>query len=102
MVSPEVGDLIAAARRPQGAFPLGRDFSAGGGGAAVRRRSGRIYTGICLDLAYGFTPFEICYASQPPHSDALLGEGKALPDVVHALLLSELRGITVHLGYWDE
>jgi cytidine deaminase len=53
MVLPEIGELIAAARRVQGAFSLGADFSAGGVAAAVRGRSGRLYTGICLDLACG-------------------------------------------------
>jgi cytidine deaminase len=50
---PEIGELIAAARRVQGAFSLGADFSAGGVAAAVRGRSGRLDTGICLDLACG-------------------------------------------------
>jgi cytidine deaminase len=53
MVLPEIGELIAAARRVQGEFSLGANFSAGGVGAAVRGRSGRVYTGICLDLACG-------------------------------------------------
>ena len=53
MVLPEIGELIAAARRVQGEFSLGADFSAGGVAAAVRGRSGRLYTGICLDLACG-------------------------------------------------
>ena len=53
MVLPEIGELIAAARRLQGEFPLGADFSAGSVAAAVRGRSGRLYTGICLDLACG-------------------------------------------------
>jgi cytidine deaminase len=53
MIPPEICALIAAARRVQGEFPLGGGFSAGGVGAAVRSRSGRIYTGICLDLACG-------------------------------------------------
>ena len=45
--------MIAAARGVQGEFGLGVDFSAGGVGAAVRSRSGRVYTGLCLDLACG-------------------------------------------------
>jgi cytidine deaminase len=49
----DINELIAAAHRVQGEFRLGADFSAGGVGAAVRGRSGRIYTGICLDLACG-------------------------------------------------
>jgi RNA polymerase sigma factor (sigma-70 family) len=50
---------------------------------------------------FGFTPFDICYSSQPPHCGVLLGEGKTLPDVIHALM-SEPKVITVHLGYWDK
>jgi len=53
MVLPEIGALIAAARRVQGEFSLGADFSAGGVAAAVRGRRGGLYTGICLDLACG-------------------------------------------------
>lgn len=53
MMSSEICELIDAARRVQGEFSLGADFSASGVGAAVRSRSGRIYTGICLDLACG-------------------------------------------------
>jgi cytidine deaminase len=53
MAFPEISELIAAARAVQGEFSLGADFSAGGVGAAVRGRSGRLYTGICLDLACG-------------------------------------------------
>ena len=53
MVTPEFDELIAAARRVQGKFLLGDKFSAGAVAAAVRGRSGRIYTGICLDLACG-------------------------------------------------
>ena len=53
MPPPEIDELIAAARRVQGQFSLGRDFVAGGVGAAVRGRSGRVYTGLCLDLACG-------------------------------------------------
>jgi cytidine deaminase len=53
MMPPEIRELVAAARRVQGEFPLGRGFSAGGVGAAVRARSGRVYTGVCLDLACG-------------------------------------------------
>jgi cytidine deaminase len=53
MALPEIGELIAAARGVQGAFSLGADFSAGAVAAAVRGRSGRVYTGVCLDLACG-------------------------------------------------
>jgi len=52
-MSPEISELIAAARRVQGEFSLTADFVAGGIGAAVRGRSGRIYTGVCLDVACG-------------------------------------------------
>ncbi|MEP6769968.1 MAG: cytidine deaminase [Acidobacteriota bacterium] len=50
---PEVGELIDAARRVQGEFALEGAFAAGTVGAAVRGVSGRIYTGICADLACG-------------------------------------------------
>jgi cytidine deaminase len=52
-MSPEISELIAAARRVQGEFSLRGSFVAGSVGAAVRGRSGRIYTGVCLDLACG-------------------------------------------------
>lgn len=50
--SPGISGLVAAARRILGEFTLG-DFTAGGVGAAIRSRSGRIYTGICADFACG-------------------------------------------------
>jgi cytidine deaminase len=53
VIPPEIGELIVAARRVQGMFSLGADFWAGGVGAAVRSRSGRVYTGLCVDLACG-------------------------------------------------
>ena len=53
MVSPQITELIAEARRVLGEFSVGVDFRAGGVGAAIRSRSGRLYTGICLDLACG-------------------------------------------------
>jgi cytidine deaminase len=53
MTPAEIRELIAAARRVQGEFSLGGDFSAGGVGAAVRSRTGRVYTGLCVDLACG-------------------------------------------------
>ena len=53
MTPHEIRELVSAARRVQGEFSLGAGFSAGGVGAAVRSRSGRVYTGICLDLACG-------------------------------------------------
>jgi cytidine deaminase len=52
-MSPEIGELIDAARRVQGEFALARDFEAGSVGAAVRAASGRIYTGVSADLACG-------------------------------------------------
>ncbi|MEO8431519.1 MAG: cytidine deaminase [Acidobacteriota bacterium] len=52
--SPEISGLIEEARRVQGRFALGgADFASGAVGAAVRGRSGRIYTGVCADLACG-------------------------------------------------
>ncbi len=53
MTPAEIHALIMAARQVQGKFTLGEHFSAGGVGAAVRSRSGRVYTGVCLDLACG-------------------------------------------------
>ncbi|MCA1582889.1 MAG: cytidine deaminase [Acidobacteria bacterium] len=52
-MSPDIGELIDAARRVQGEFALSGDFAAGSVGAAVRGASGRIYSGICADLACG-------------------------------------------------
>jgi len=46
-------ELIAAAKAVCGEFRLSADFSAGGVGAAIRAKSGRIYTGIAIDLACG-------------------------------------------------
>jgi cytidine deaminase len=46
--------LIAAARRVLGKFTLVKpSITAGGVAAALETTSGRIYTGICLDLACG-------------------------------------------------
>jgi cytidine deaminase len=46
--------LIAEARRVLGKFQLVKpSISAGGVAAALETTSGRIYTGICLDLACG-------------------------------------------------
>ncbi|MEO8486614.1 MAG: cytidine deaminase [Betaproteobacteria bacterium] len=46
--------LIAEARRVLGKFALVKpSISAGGVAAALETTSGRIYTGICLDLACG-------------------------------------------------
>ena len=52
-MSPEIEELIAAARGIVGGFALSGEFVAGTVGAAVRGRSGRIYTGICFDVACG-------------------------------------------------
>jgi cytidine deaminase len=47
-------DLIQAAQAVAGRFPLSEPrLTAGQVGAALRTRSGQIYTGICLDLACG-------------------------------------------------
>lgn len=47
-------DLIEAARAIAGRFGLSEPrLTAGQVGAALRTRSGKIYTGICLDLACG-------------------------------------------------
>lgn len=45
--------LVEAARDVCGDFQLTDDFSAGGVGAAIRTVSGKVYTGICIDLACG-------------------------------------------------
>jgi len=45
--------LIEAARAVCGDFPLRKDFSAGGVGAAIRTAKGNVYTGICIDLGCG-------------------------------------------------
>jgi cytidine deaminase len=49
-----IQELIEAAKRVQGAFTLREDsLEAGCVGAALRSARGRIYTGICMDLACG-------------------------------------------------
>jgi cytidine deaminase len=48
-----VSELIEAARSVCGEYGLGKDFSAGSVGAAIRTAEGNIYTGICIDLACG-------------------------------------------------
>jgi cytidine deaminase len=45
--------LIAAATAVCGEFKLGKDFSAGSVGAAIRTAKGNIYTGVCIDLGCG-------------------------------------------------
>jgi cytidine deaminase len=51
MTSPE---LIAAARNVVGEYKLSEDHcSAGSVGAALVTRSGKVFTGICIDLACG-------------------------------------------------
>lgn len=51
----ELNELIGAARDVSGEFRLkgGWGFTAGAVAAAVRSSSGRIYTGICIDLSCG-------------------------------------------------
>ena len=50
---PEIKDLIQAARQVQGQFSLTEDLTAGSVGAALRTRSGKIFTGICVDVTCG-------------------------------------------------
>jgi cytidine deaminase len=54
MLTPDIEELIAAARAVQGTFAL-RDpeFSAASVGAALRTTSGAIHTGVCVDVASG-------------------------------------------------
>jgi cytidine deaminase len=49
----QIVELIEAANGVQGALALRKNFSAGEVGAALRSASGRIYTGVCLDVACG-------------------------------------------------
>lgn len=50
----EVTSLIEEARKYLGAFGLSREWmSAGGVAAAIRTASGRIYTGISIDVSCG-------------------------------------------------
>ncbi len=54
MPDPRIQELIEAARRVQGMFRLRKDgMSAGAVGAALQSAGGRIYTGVCIDLACG-------------------------------------------------
>ncbi len=53
MLDPDLEELLAAAWNVQGKFPLTKDFAAGSVAAAVRSISGKIYTGICIDIACG-------------------------------------------------
>jgi cytidine deaminase len=46
-------ELIEAARTVLGSFRLVGDASAGSVAAALRTRSGRVFTGICLDFSCG-------------------------------------------------
>lgn len=52
-MTPEVQELITAARRVQGSFSLVDDLTAGAVGAALRTRTGVVFTGICLDVTCG-------------------------------------------------
>jgi cytidine deaminase len=45
--------LIRIARETLNPMDLGNGFSSGGVGAAMESESGRIYTGVCFDLASG-------------------------------------------------
>ncbi|MCU0868222.1 MAG: hypothetical protein MUF30_01265 [Burkholderiales bacterium] len=49
----DFGPLVDAARAVMGEFVLGPELAAGAVAAALRARSGRVYTGICLDLHCG-------------------------------------------------
>jgi cytidine deaminase len=49
----EVTSLVKAARAVRQEFHLSHDFTAGSVGAALQTRSGRIYTGVCLDVSCG-------------------------------------------------
>ncbi len=46
-------ELIEAAAAVQGVFFMSEEFRAGAVGAAIRSRSGRVYTGISLEMACG-------------------------------------------------
>ena len=46
-------ELIEAAAAVQGVFFMSELFRAGSVGAAIRSRSGRVYTGISLEMACG-------------------------------------------------
>jgi cytidine deaminase len=51
---PDYQHLIDAAKKVTGEFPLSRrSFSAGSCGAALETGDGKVYTGICIDLACG-------------------------------------------------
>lgn len=52
-LSAALKELLAIARKVQKEFALDDGYSAGAVGAAVRTRSGRIYSGICIDVACG-------------------------------------------------
>ena len=50
----EIPDLIAEARKYAGEFPLSADWmSAGSISAAILTPSGKVYTGICIDVSCG-------------------------------------------------
>ncbi len=48
-----IAELIEAAEGVRRVVRLRKDFTAGAVGAALRTASGRIHTGICLDVACG-------------------------------------------------
>lgn len=49
----DINALIAAAQSVYGEFSLDSDFSAGSCAAAIQTACGRIFTGICVDVACG-------------------------------------------------
>lgn len=53
MMTPDLQELVEAATALQGKFALEDDFTAGAVAAALRTGSGRLFTGICIDLACG-------------------------------------------------
>ena len=52
-MKPEDAGLIEAAQAVQGGFRLRENFYAGTVAAAIRTARGKVYTGICIDLACG-------------------------------------------------
>jgi cytidine deaminase len=49
----DIDELVQAAQRVQGKFSLNDEFRAASVAAAIRTRSGKIFTGISIDLACG-------------------------------------------------
>lgn len=48
-----IQELVTAARQVQGEFHLAEDFTAGEVAAAIRTRSGKVFTGVCIDVSCG-------------------------------------------------